>query len=97
MQLPVPGYDVHGRKVVVIRSGCFEPRKHKAEDLEKANFMVMECLANAEERISIGGLVILFDMEGVTMSHLAHKPLHLLKKQLKFIQVTWNVYSYLWL
>ena len=91
MQLPVPGYDVHGRKVVVIRVGCFDPRSHKPEDLEKSNFMVMECLANAEERVSIGGLVILFDMEGLTMSHLIHKPLHMLKKQLKFIQVTLNV------
>ncbi len=87
MQLPLPGYDVHGRKVVIIRSGCFNPRDHRPEDLEKANFMVMECLGKQEERVSIGGLVIVIDMEGATMAHIMHKPLPMLKKQMKYIQV----------
>ena len=87
MQLPVPGYDVHGRKVVIIRGGCFNPRDHRPEDLEKANFMVMECLGKQEERVSIGGLVIVIDMEGTTMAHSMHKPLPMLKKQMKYIQV----------
>ena len=88
MQLPVPGYDVHGRKVVIIRGGCFNPRDHRPEDLEKANFMVMECLGKQEEWVSIGGLVIVIDMEGTTMAHIMHKPLPMLKKQMKYIQVT---------
>ena len=87
MQLPIPGYDTLGRKVVIVRSGCFDPRNHRPEDLEKANFMVMECLAKKEERITIGGLVILFDMKGISMAHMMHKPLHMVKKQLKYIQV----------
>ena len=88
MELPVPGYDVHGRKVIIIRLGCFDPASHKPEDLEKANFMVMECLYKNEERATVGGVITIFDMEGVTRFHLLHKPFNLLKKHMKFIQVT---------
>merc|ERR1712071_343417 len=37
--LPLLNYDNLGRKVIIIRPGCYDPYLHKLEDIEKSNFM----------------------------------------------------------
>jgi len=86
-QLPLPGRDHLGRKVVVIRGGTADPRAHKPEDLEKANMMVMETLVkDRNDDMFVMGMVIVVDMHGMTMAHLTSKPVAMVKKLLRFVQ-----------
>lgn len=90
-QLPLPGRDHLGRKVVVIRGGTADPRAHKPEDLEKANMMVMETLVkDRNDDMFVMGMVIVVDMHGMTMAHLTSKPVAMVKKLLRFVQVTFR-------
>ena len=86
-QLPLPEYDQLGRRVVIMRSGCANPFIHKAEDVEKVSFMVIDTMGRTDEQFFIAGLVVIVDLEGFTLDHLTQKPLSVIKKQMKFLQV----------
>lgn len=74
--------------MVVIRGGSAVPGAHKPEDLEKANMMVMEALSQEkDEDMFVMGFVVIIDMDGMTMSHLTSKPIPLVMKQMRFVQV----------
>lgn len=84
--LPLPNYDKHGRKVIVMRPGCFDPCQFKPEDIEKANFMVLDIMGREEEQMFVTGMVIIVDCHGYTLNHFTQRPLALSKKQLCFLQ-----------
>jgi len=84
--LPLPEYDQLGRRVVIMRSGCANPFIHKAEDVEKVSFMVIDTMGGLDEQFFIAGLVVIVDLEGFTLDHLTQKPLSVIKKQMKFLQ-----------
>jgi len=67
--IPLPGYDKHGRKVIVMRGGLSDPNTMKKEDEFKASGMLMESALNGDKQAVIRGIVLLQDLEGMTLSH----------------------------
>jgi len=67
--IPLPGYDKHGRKVIVMRGGLSDPNTMKKDDEFKASTMLMECAMNGDKQAVIKGIVLLQDLEGMTVSH----------------------------
>ena len=50
--------------------------------------MVMEALSQEkDEDMFVMGFVVIIDMDGMTMSHLTSKPIPLVMKQMRFVQV----------
>ena len=67
--LPLPGYDRHGRKVVVMRGGKSDPNTMKKDDEFKASTMMMEMAMAGDKQAVIRGVVLLQDLSGMTASH----------------------------
>ncbi|KAI9559302.1 hypothetical protein GHT06_016091 [Daphnia sinensis] len=84
--LPLPDYDQHGRKVIIIRPGCYDPYRFKPEDIEKANFMISEVMVLDDEQMFVTGMVIIYDCQGYTLNHLTQRPLSLTKKHMYYLQ-----------
>jgi len=84
--LPLPDYDSLGRKVIIIRPGCFNPYLRRVEDIEKANFMVSDVMGLEDEQVFITGIVIIIDFDGYSFGHLTRRPLAITMKWLKFLQ-----------
>ena len=70
-----------------MRPGCFNAYLHKAEDIEKVSFMVLEIMGLEEEQMFITGMVVIVDLEGYSLSHVTQRPLSVTKKQMKYLQV----------
>lgn len=70
-----------------MRPGCFDPYLHKAEDVEKVSFMVLDVMGLAEEQMFVTGIIIIVDLEGYSLSHVTQKPLAVTKKQMQYLQV----------
>ncbi|KAJ8020362.1 Alpha-tocopherol transfer protein-like [Holothuria leucospilota] len=58
--------DKEGRKVVAMRAGHWDPAKYPMLDICKALFMVLDYLVE-EEETQITGVVLIFDVGGVSM------------------------------
>ena len=86
--LPLLNYDNLGRKVIIIRPGCYDPYLHKLEDIEKSNFMVSDIMGLEDEQLFITGLIIIIDLSGFSFSHLTRRPLNVTKKWLHYLQVS---------
>ncbi|XP_046456586.1 retinol-binding protein pinta-like [Daphnia pulex] len=84
--LPLLDYDQHDRKVIIMRPGCFDPMLFKAEDIDKANFMISDTMGREDEQMFVTGMVIIVDVQGFSLNHLTQKPLALFKKQMYFLQ-----------
>jgi len=69
MVIPLPGYDKHGRRVVVMRGGKSDPNTMKKDDEFKANTMMMELAMAGDNQAVIRGIVLLQDLSGMTASH----------------------------
>ena len=67
--IPLPGYDRHGRKVVVMRGGKSDPNTMKKDDEFKASTMMMEMAMDGDKQAVIRGIVLLQDLSGMTASH----------------------------
>ena len=72
-----------------MRPGAHDPQRHSYEDVEKANFMVGEVMGVLDEDMFITGAVVIFDFEGFTFNHLNQRSLPLLKKYMRYTQVTY--------
>jgi len=83
--IAVPKSTPSGYRVLLFRLKEFEPSKANFSELMKAFFIF------ADIRISEDGLapgyVVIFDMKGVSLSHLARVSLPALKKYMVYIQV----------
>lgn len=66
--LPLPGYDKHGRFVVLIRQGQLDPLD-RIEDGFKAGTMVMDLAKEGNTQSEVRGFVLVQDMAGMTGSH----------------------------
>jgi len=40
-----------------MRMGCYDPNKHKAEDIEKANFMISDLMGGDSEQMFVTGIL----------------------------------------
>lgn len=57
------------RLVVVIRTGCHDPKIHSQNSVLKVSKMILDYVLAHDESISYNGVVAIFDMKGVTASH----------------------------
>ena len=68
MYLPLPGYDKHGRKVVLMRAGPSDPDTMKKDDEFKTSTMIMEAAMEGDQQAVIRGMVLIQDLEGMTLA-----------------------------
>ncbi|XP_011505212.1 PREDICTED: alpha-tocopherol transfer protein isoform X2 [Ceratosolen solmsi marchali] len=67
--MTVPAYRTPcGRRMMIYRMGNWDPRKYSVEEIFKATVIILE-LGLLEPRAQILGGVVVFDLEGITMSH----------------------------
>jgi len=67
--IPLPGYDRHGRKVIVMRGGLSDPDTMKKDDEFKTSTMVMEAAMNGDKQAVICGIVLIQDLNNMTLAH----------------------------
>ena len=85
--LPLLEYDDQGRKVILMRPGCFDPFAYKAELVEKANLMVAETMCFTDIGLLYNGIIVIIDFEGYTLGHMTQRPVSFTKKHLRYLQV----------
>lgn len=86
MCLPLPGSDSQGRKVVLTR-WVYDPRETLLDDLMKASMMIFDVWMEEDEEASVMGLVVLEDVQELSLSHLASFTPSFAKKSLVLFQV----------
>ncbi|KAF7409766.1 hypothetical protein HZH68_004147 [Vespula germanica] len=65
----VPAYRTEcGRRMMIYRIGNWDPRKYPVEEIFKATVIILE-LGILEPRAQILGGIVVFDLKGITMSH----------------------------
>jgi len=84
--LPLLGYDQLCRKVIIMRPGSFDPALNKPMIVEKANFMVGEVMCHLDPIMFITGVVLIVDMKGYDVNHMAYRSLPMLKKYMRYTQ-----------
>ena len=69
--MPLPGYDKHGRKVLLQRFAVTDPNKATFDDIMRVNSMQTEVLLKDPDlQTSVCGVVIIQDGAGTTMAHM---------------------------
>ena len=53
--------------------------------------MISEVMSMLDETMFITGIVMIIDLEGFTLGHLMHRPLAIIKKYMRFNQVSWRL------
>ncbi|RXG67439.1 hypothetical protein Avbf_16390 [Armadillidium vulgare] len=87
LMVPLPGYDCHGRKVILSRLGAWTPYKHRPEDLFRAASMLFDALFIEDEQMSVTGFVQVNDMTGISFRHASCLSLSLVRK----VMSVWTV------
>lgn len=77
---PLPHPDPKGRKIFLMRVGNYDPAKIKLQDIMKLNYINMDITLREDDRPIICGDVLIMDMRGVTLGHLAQVQPSLLKR-----------------
>ena len=54
----MPGYDKHGRKVIVMRGGLSDPNTMKKEDEFKASGMLMESAMDGDKQARVATKIL---------------------------------------
>lgn len=78
--LPLKHKDDENRKVVIIRVAAHDPKKHLQNNVFKTGKMVLDLALHMDEAASVYGLVAIFDMKNVTLSHALQLPPQLIKR-----------------
>lgn len=65
----VPAYRTQcGRRMMIYRMGNWDPRKYPVEEIFKATVVILE-LGVLEPRAQVLGGIVIFDLKGISMSH----------------------------
>ncbi|XP_046402055.1 alpha-tocopherol transfer protein [Ischnura elegans] len=68
----VPPYrDQNGHRIIIYRLGNWKPRNYSVDELFKATVVILE-LATLEPTTQIKGGVCIFDLSGISLSHVYH-------------------------
>ncbi|XP_055617427.1 retinol-binding protein pinta isoform X1 [Toxorhynchites rutilus septentrionalis] len=78
--LPLKQKDENNRQVVIIRTAAHNPKCHKQDNVFKVDKMILDLLLHLDETISIYGIVAIFDMKNVTLSHALQLPPAVVKR-----------------
>ncbi|XP_053676188.1 retinol-binding protein pinta [Anopheles nili] len=81
--LPLRQKDSLSRQVVIIRTSAHDPQKHKQDNVFKVDKMILDLLMYLDESVSIHGVVAIFDMQGVTLSHALQLSPSMIKKSVE--------------
>lgn len=85
--LILPGFDRHGRLVLLSRVKCINPSKIDFNHLMWAMQMIMTTgVKNCQDQLAIKGMVIISDLEGATAAHLTIFNLSILKKLITMME-----------
>jgi len=68
LQIPLPGRDDEGRKVVLVQTGGYDPKETPMSDVMKVGFIVSDLLL-LEEETQVNGVVILLDFSQFGTQH----------------------------
>ncbi|KAF7992352.1 hypothetical protein HCN44_001677 [Aphidius gifuensis] len=67
--LPLKELDEEGRMIILLRTSVHDPHKHTIENVVKAGMMILDIATRSNVSTSLHGVIGIFDMTGVTMSH----------------------------
>ncbi|XP_063223464.1 alpha-tocopherol transfer protein-like isoform X2 [Bacillus rossius redtenbacheri] len=67
---PLPYLDVHGRRIILMRPGKYQPTLDIMHRVNKLTYMMMEILLLEDDYLSIKGMVTLLDLSNVTLGHM---------------------------
>ncbi|CAH1779665.1 unnamed protein product [Owenia fusiformis] len=82
MQVPLPGRDDNGRKVILVRTGGYDPYKHDFGFTLKTGFMMNDILLLDEEN-QVHGFVILLDFSEFGVAHATNWNREIIGKAMK--------------
>ncbi|CAH1779664.1 unnamed protein product [Owenia fusiformis] len=82
MQIPLPGRDDQGRKVILVRSGGYDPYKHDFGAMMKTSFMMNDILLMDEEN-QVHGFVLLQDFTDFGLAHATNWNREIIGKAMK--------------
>lgn len=78
--LPLKCKDIERRQVVIIRVAAHDPKFHSQNNVFKIGKMILDLALHMDETTSIYGLVAIFDMSNVTLSHALQLPPQMIKR-----------------
>uniref|UniRef100_A0A1I8NNA7 CRAL-TRIO domain-containing protein n=1 Tax=Stomoxys calcitrans TaxID=35570 RepID=A0A1I8NNA7_STOCA len=84
--LPLPGRTPENYKMVLYRIEDADPEKFKFTECITALFMVMDCSLAADSDDICDGEIIIYDMAGYTLKHLARTNISTLRVFMKYTQ-----------
>jgi len=67
--LPLPGYDCHGRQVILLRTGKLDPSKTALEEVAMCTLAFLELVNEGNIQAQIKGTVMLNDLQGAGPQH----------------------------
>jgi len=67
--LPLPGYDKHGRQVILMRTGQIVPAKANIEELMMTSLAFFELACEENTQGQVKGIVVINDLGGATAQH----------------------------
>ena len=71
LNVPIKGYDKHGRKVVILNGANLDPDKFNMTDQFRASLMINELMMNADdEQAGACGVVIIQDVQEASIGQL---------------------------
>ncbi|XP_015585514.1 retinol-binding protein pinta [Cephus cinctus] len=78
--LPLRKVDSEGRMVILIRVAVHDPIKHKQANVFKAGKMILDVAIKQNEMVSLHGVKVVFDLNGVTLNHALQMPPSVVKR-----------------
>lgn len=66
-----PVRDQHGRRVIIVRASCFNPKIYSSYDMAKAHFIALETLLEDPEN-QVLGFTHICDITGITAAHITN-------------------------
>jgi len=67
--LPLPGYDKHGRQVILMRTGRIDPSQTNLEEIMTTSLSFFEFVCEGNTQAQVKGLVVLNDVGEATTQH----------------------------
>merc|ERR1712107_601763 len=84
--LPLAGYDKQGRWVYLVRFGAIQPNSMKVDDLYKVALMLLDRALEDNSQAAVQGIVVIYDIGGVTTSHTLMMTPAIMKKHVVVFQ-----------
>ncbi|KAJ6648879.1 Retinol-binding protein pinta [Pseudolycoriella hygida] len=81
--LPLKQKDDQNRQVIIIRTAAHDPKIHTQNNVLKVGKMLLDLILHFDEKISIYGVVAVFDLKNVTLGHALQLPPTMIKRMVE--------------